>query len=65
MPHFNPRQRAILRSLLGAIAALLVIVTMLVLMALLLVFPKGAAGMDIVPSVPVPLLMKLWPGLRE
>lgn len=40
LPHFSPQQRAMLRSLLGAIAALLVIVTMLVLMALLLEFPQ-------------------------
>lgn len=39
LPHFNPQQRALLSSLLGAIAALLVIISMIVLMALLLEFP--------------------------
>ena len=50
MPHITPRQRASLRSFLGAVAAILLALVLIGLMALLLVFPDKAFGFKVIPN---------------
>lgn len=50
MPHFNPRQRALLRNLLGAAVAILSALVLVALMAFLLVFPDKVFGFKVIPN---------------
>lgn len=51
LPHFNPRQRALLRNLLGAAVAILSALVLVGLMALLLIYPDKAFGFKVIPSL--------------
>lgn len=49
-PHIKPQQRALLRSLLGAVVAILAALVLIGLMVILLVFPDKAFGFQVVVS---------------
>lgn len=50
LPHLKPRQRAMLRSLVGAILAILLALALIGLMALLLVYPQTSLAFKIEPN---------------
>ena len=67
-PHFNRRQRALLRNVLGALVAILCVAILIGLMAFLLVFPGNAFGLEAAPMLqrePTALSDLIPPYLRQ